>query len=100
MLSLRHWIGRAGQDQRLYQGILDTKVFTPREAETALRGLLHDFGDDELARSVTYEELINLLGSDKRSHSRPGLLAPVAPGPRGEIVRLRPLRRRSAQTPP
>ena len=36
VLSLRHWIGRApGQDQRLYQGILDTKVFTPREAETA-----------------------------------------------------------------
>ncbi len=66
VLALRHWIGRGpGQDQRLYQGILDAKVFTPREAETALE-LLHDFGDDDLARPVTYEMLINLLGSDKR----------------------------------
>ncbi len=66
VLALRHWIGRApGQDQRLYQGLIDSKVFTPREAETILE-LLHDFGDDDLARPVTYEELINLLGSDKR----------------------------------
>ena len=28
--------------------------------------LLHDFGDDDLARPVTYEMLINLLNSDKR----------------------------------
>ena len=66
VLALRHWIGRApGQDQMLYQGIIDAKVFTPREAETALE-LLHDFSDDDLARPVTYEMLINLLDSDKR----------------------------------
>jgi uncharacterized protein (TIGR03000 family) len=66
VVALRHWIGRApGQDQVLYQGILDLKVFTPREAQTTLE-LLHDFGDDDLAHPVTYQLLINLLGSDKR----------------------------------
>ena len=49
----------------LYQGMIDAKVFTPLEAETTLE-LLHDFGDDDLARPVTYQMLINLLGSDKR----------------------------------
>ena len=66
VLALRHWIGRApGQDQKLYQGILDAKVFTPLEAETTLE-LLHDFGDDDLARPITYQMLIHLLDSDKR----------------------------------
>jgi uncharacterized protein (TIGR03000 family) len=66
VLALRHWIGRApGQDQILYQHIIDKKIYTQREAETMLQ-LLHDFGDDDLARPVTYEMLINLLGSDKR----------------------------------
>ena len=66
VLALRHWIGRApGQDQRLYQGVIDSKIFTPTEAETALE-LLHDFGDDDAARPVTYEMLIHLLDSDKR----------------------------------
>ena len=66
VLALRHWIGRApGQDQKLYQGILDAKVFTPLEAETTLE-LLHDFGEDQLARPITYEMLIHLLDSDKR----------------------------------
>ncbi|HVS39902.1 MAG TPA: TIGR03000 domain-containing protein [Gemmataceae bacterium] len=65
VLALRHWIGRApGQDQILYQHMIDNKVFTPREADTVMQ-LLHDFGDDDLARPVTYEMLINLLGSDK-----------------------------------
>ena len=66
VLALRHWIGRApGQDQILYQGIIDAKVFTPGEAETTLE-LLHDSSDDDLTRPVTYEMLIHLLGSDKR----------------------------------
>ncbi len=66
VLALRHWIGRApGQDQILYQGVIDAKVFTPREAATAM-DLLHDFSDDDLTNPVTYEMLINLLGSDKR----------------------------------
>ena len=66
MVALRHWIGRApGQDQILYHGLIDAKVFTPLEAETALE-LLHDFGDDDLARPVTYQLLIHLLDSDKR----------------------------------
>ena len=66
VLAVRHWIGRGpGQDLALYQGMVDAKTFTPREAETFLQ-LLHDFGDDDLARPVTYEMLIHLLDSDKQ----------------------------------
>jgi uncharacterized protein (TIGR03000 family) len=66
VLALRHWCGRApGQDQLLYQAVLDRKIFTQREAAAVMQ-LLHDFSDDDLARPVTYEMLINLLGSDKR----------------------------------
>ncbi len=51
--------------RKTYQGIIDAKVFTPGEAETTLE-LLHDYSEDDLARPVTYEMLIHLLGSDKR----------------------------------
>lgn len=65
ILALRHWIGRGpGQDQRLYQGLIDTAKFTPVEAETILQ-LLHSFGDDELARPEVYETLIEYLNHDK-----------------------------------
>jgi uncharacterized protein (TIGR03000 family) len=65
VLAMRHWIGRGpGQDQTLYHGMIDSKNFTPREAETALQ-LLHDFSDDDLARPAVYEYLIGRLGSDQ-----------------------------------
>ena len=48
----------------LYQGMIDAKTFTPAEAETAVQ-LLHDFGDDDLARPATYQMLIHHLDSDK-----------------------------------
>jgi uncharacterized protein (TIGR03000 family) len=65
VLAMRHWIGRGpGQDQKLYQGMIDAKTFTPAEAETAVQ-LLHDFGDDDLARPATYQYLITHLDSDQ-----------------------------------
>jgi hypothetical protein len=65
ILALRHWIGRGpGQDQQLYQGLIDKAKFKPIEAETVLQ-LLHSFGDDELARPEIYETLIEYLNHDK-----------------------------------
>jgi hypothetical protein len=65
ILALRHWIGRdPGQDQRLYQGLIDVAKFPPIEAETVLQ-LLHSFGDNELARPELYDTLIEYLNHDK-----------------------------------
>jgi hypothetical protein len=65
VLALRHWIGRGpGQDQRLYNALLEVGKFTPVDAETALQ-LLHSYGDNELARPETYETLIDYLDHDK-----------------------------------
>jgi hypothetical protein len=65
VLAMRHWIGRGpGQDQKLYQGMIAAKTFTPAEADAALQ-LLHDFGNDDLANPATYAYLINRLGNDQ-----------------------------------
>jgi hypothetical protein len=65
VLALRHWIGRApGQDQVLYQSLIDTGKYSPRNAEAALQ-LLHSFGEADLARPETYEVLMDYLDSDK-----------------------------------
>ena len=45
---IRHWIGREpGQDQKLYQALLEKRKLTPAQAETILQ-LLHNFSDDAL----------------------------------------------------
>jgi hypothetical protein len=65
VLALRQWIGRGpGQDQRLYQGMIETGRFSPVEAETVLQ-LLHSFGETDLARPETYETLIAYLDHDQ-----------------------------------
>jgi hypothetical protein len=65
VLTLRHWIGRApGQDQILYQGLVQSGNFSPVEAETILQ-LLHSYGDADLARPETYETLIAYLSHDQ-----------------------------------
>jgi hypothetical protein len=65
VLALRHWIGRGpGQDQKLYQVLIDTRKYSPRNAEAALQ-LLHSFGEADLARPETYEMLIDYLESEK-----------------------------------
>jgi hypothetical protein len=67
VIALRHWIGRGpGQDQKLYQGLVEKCHVPPREAEGIMQ-LLHSFGSDELARPETYQVLINYLGSERTS---------------------------------
>lgn len=64
VLALRHWIGRGpGQDQILYNLLLEKKKMAPAHAATILQ-LLHSFGDAELAQPETYEVLIEYLGHE------------------------------------
>jgi hypothetical protein len=65
ILALRHWIGRGpGQDQKLYNGLLKDRNFTEVDAQTVMQ-LLHDFGEEQLARPELYESLIDFLEHDK-----------------------------------
>ena len=65
VLTLRHWIGRCpGQDQILYDRLVDKRNFSPVHAETVMQ-LLHSFGDDDLARPETYQMLIDYLDHDQ-----------------------------------
>jgi hypothetical protein len=67
ILALRNWIGRdAGQDQKLYTGLVEKVKMKPAEAAGVL-DLLHTFGNEDLARPETYHVLINYLGSDRVS---------------------------------
>jgi hypothetical protein len=62
--ALRHWIGRSpGQDQILYQRLIEGGKYSPATAEAIVQ-LLHSFGEAELARPETYEALIDYLDSD------------------------------------
>jgi hypothetical protein len=64
VIALRHWIGRGpGQDQILYNGLIDKAHYKPVQAETVLQ-LLHSFGDEQLARPETYQSLIDYLDHD------------------------------------
>jgi hypothetical protein len=65
VLALRHWIGRGpGQDQKLYQGLVKNREYTEVDAGTVLQ-MLHDFGEEELARPETWETLIDYLDHPK-----------------------------------
>lgn len=65
VLALRHWLGRGpGQDQKLYQGLMEKFNYTPVQAETVLQ-LLHSFSDEDLAQPETYQTLIDYLDHDK-----------------------------------
>jgi hypothetical protein len=64
VLALHHWIGRCpGQDQKLYDALLEKVKMKPVQAETVM-DLLHTYGDDDLAKPETYEMLITYLQSD------------------------------------
>jgi hypothetical protein len=64
---LRHWIGREpGQDQKLYQALIEKEMLTAIQAETILE-MLHDFGDDALTQPETYEALLDLLDSNQQA---------------------------------
>jgi hypothetical protein len=65
ILALRAWIGRGpGQDQLLYNALIDVGKFTPVHARTVLNGL-HSFGDEDLARPELYQALIDYLEHEK-----------------------------------
>jgi hypothetical protein len=64
VLVLRHWIGRApGQDQILYNALIEKRNYKPVHAETIVQ-LLHSFGDEDLAHPETYEALIAFLNHE------------------------------------
>jgi hypothetical protein len=64
VLALRHWMGREpGQDQKLYQALIDKHKLTAIQAETVLQ-LLHDFSDEARTQPETYEALPDLMESD------------------------------------
>jgi hypothetical protein len=64
VIALRHWIGRGpGQDQVLYNRLIEKANYKPVQAETVLQ-LLHSFGDEQLARPETYQALIDYLDHD------------------------------------
>jgi hypothetical protein len=67
IIVMRNWIGRGpGQDQKLYQVLVEKNKIPPKEAEGILQ-LLHSFGDEELSHPEIYEVLINYLGSERTS---------------------------------
>jgi hypothetical protein len=62
--ALRNWIGRGpGQDQKLYNAMIEKLKVAPEQAETIMQ-LLYTYGDEDLARPQTYETLIAFLGND------------------------------------
>jgi hypothetical protein len=65
VLALRHWIGRGpGQDQILYQGLLEKRKLSPVQAETVMQ-LLHSFSDEDLTNPALYQTLIDYLSHDE-----------------------------------
>jgi uncharacterized protein (TIGR03000 family) len=63
--SLRHWIGRApGQDQKLYQGLIEMRGYKPVESASVLQ-LLHSFSEEEEKQPELYEILIRYLDDEK-----------------------------------
>jgi hypothetical protein len=61
IIAFRHWIGRKpGQDQILYNRLIEVSKYKPVHAETIMQ-LLHSFGDEQLARPETYQTLIDYL---------------------------------------
>lgn len=65
VVVVRHWLGRRpGQDQRLYQRLLDKRGYKPAQAAGIMQ-LLHSFGDAELAHPELYTTLVKYLDSDQ-----------------------------------
>jgi hypothetical protein len=64
IVALRHWMGRgAGQDQILYDRLVEVGKLKPVHAETIMQ-LLHGFGEVDLGRPETYQTLIDYLDHD------------------------------------
>lgn len=65
VVVVRHWLGRRpGQDQILYQRLLDKRGLKPAQAAGVMQ-LLHSFGDAELAHPELYTTLVKYLDNDQ-----------------------------------
>lgn len=64
VIVVRHWLGRRpGQDQILYQRLLDKRGFKPAQAAGVMQ-LLHSFGEAERAQPELYTTLVRYLDND------------------------------------
>jgi hypothetical protein len=64
VIVVRHWLGRRpGQDQILYQRLIDIRGYKPAQAAGVMQ-LLHSFGDAQLAQPELYTTLAKFLDSD------------------------------------
>lgn len=64
VVVVRHWLGRRpGQDQILYQRLIDKRGLKPAQAAGVMQ-LLHSFGDAELAQPDVYTMLAKFLDND------------------------------------
>lgn len=64
VVVVRHWLGRrAGQDEILYQRLIEKRGYKPAQAAGIMQ-LLHSFGDAELAQPELYTTLARYLTSD------------------------------------
>jgi hypothetical protein len=61
VVVVRHWLGRCpGQDQLLYQGLIEKRGLKPAQAAGVMQ-LLHSFGYAELAHPELYTTLVKYL---------------------------------------
>jgi hypothetical protein len=61
---VRHWLGRRpGQDQILYQRLVNKRGLKPAQAAGVMQ-LLHSFGEAELAQPELYTTLVRYLDND------------------------------------
>src|SRR5579875_2866288 len=64
VVVVRHWLGRRpGQDQILYQKLIDQRGLKPAQAASVMQ-LLHSFGDEQLAQPELYTTLVKYLDND------------------------------------
>jgi hypothetical protein len=65
VLVMRHWLGRApGQEQKLYHGLIESRGFSPVQAQTVLE-FLFGFSEDDRDQPETYQMLIDYLADDR-----------------------------------
>ncbi len=64
VVVVRHWLGRRpGQDQILYQRLIEKRGYKPAQAAGVMQ-LLHSFGDAQLAQPELYTTLVRYLDND------------------------------------
>lgn len=64
VVVVRHWLGRCpGQDQILYQRLLEKRGLKPAQAAGVMQ-LLHSFGDTLLSQPELYTTLVKYLDND------------------------------------